>query len=372
MNRVFAVVFAGASISLSIVWSAIALSSAEVNEIGKGVTIRIKSSTSSGSGVLIRKSGSVYTVLTAAHVLSPRETYEVLLADGQHYPLKTNTIQRHPQADLAIAQFSSTKVYRTATIGDPNALEEGAPVFVAGYPAQTEALTESIYSFTKGEMTAKASRPFKDGYGLVYTNITLPGMSGGPVFNNSGQLVGIHGRADAKAQLQDEQVNPKIYIKSGVNLGIPITPLFTLIPKTQLAISSTTIAPKAPTVNRILVNDLRAQADFRRRQNDLPGAIAALDQAIRLDPNNLEIYNDRGELYLMQQDYLSAAVDFNQTVQINPNFAEGYYNRAYAYYRSGSREEAIASYEKAAELFKAQGKTQQYKATQAELKGFKR
>jgi hypothetical protein len=372
MNKFFAVVFAGASISLSIVCSAIALSSAEVNEIAKGVTVRIKSSASSGSGVLIRKNGGLYTVLTAAHVLSPRETYEVLLTDGQHYPLKASTIQRHAQADLAIAQFSSTKVYRTATIGDPNTLEEGAPVFVAGYPAQTEALTESIYSFTKGEMTAKASRPFKDGYGLVYTNITLPGMSGGPVFNASGQLVGIHGRADAKAQLQDEQVNPKIYIKSGVNLGIPVTPLFALIPKTQLAIATAAATQTQPAINQTLVNDLRAQSGFRKRQRDYTGAISAMDQAIRLDPNNIELYEERGVLYMLMQDYLSAAVDFNQTVQINPNFAEGYYNRAYAYFRSGSRDEAIASYEKAAELFKAQGKTQQYKATQDELKGFKR
>jgi serine protease Do len=248
MNRFFAVVFAGAGISLSIVCSAIALSSAEVNEIAKGVTVRIKSAASSGSDVLIRKNGSLYTVLTAAHVLSPRETYEVLLPDGQHYPIKPDTIRKHAQADLAIAQFSSTKTYRTVTIGDPNALEEGASIFVAGYPAQTDALTESIYSFTKGEMTAKASHPLKDGYGLVYTNITLPGMSGGPVFNNSGQLVGIHGRADAKAQIQDEQVNPKIYIKSGVNLGIPITPLFTLIPKTQLAIATTTASTATPAV----------------------------------------------------------------------------------------------------------------------------
>jgi Trypsin-like peptidase domain/Tetratricopeptide repeat len=372
MNRFFAVVFAGAGVSLSVVCSAIALSSAEVNEIAKGVTVRIKSTTSSGSGVLIRKNGSLYTVLTAAHVLSPRETYEVLLADGQHYPLKTDTIRKHAQADLAIAQFASTKTYRTITIGNPNALEEGAPIFVAGYPAQTEALTESIYSFTKGEMTAKASRPFKDGYALVYTNTTLPGMSGGPVFNASGQLVGIHGRADAKAQFQDEQVNPKIYVKSGVNLGIPVTPLFALIPKTQLAIAPTVVTPSQPAINQALVNDLRAQSGFRKRQRDYTGAISAMDQAIRLDPNNIELYEERGVLYMLMQDYLSAAVDFNQTVQINPNFAEGYYNRAYAYYRSGSRDEAISSYQKAAELFKSQGKTQQYKATQAELKGFKR
>jgi tetratricopeptide (TPR) repeat protein len=159
-----------------------------------------------------------------------------------------------------------------------------------------------------------------------------------------------------------------------LNLGIPVTPLFALIPKTQLAIASASTAatPTRPPINQSLVNDLLAQSDFQKRQNNLPGAISALDQAVRLDPNNIQIYNERGTLYLMQGNFLAATVDFNQTVQIDPNFAEGYYNRAYAYYRSGSRDEAIASYQKAAELFKSQGKTQQYKATQAELKGFKR
>jgi tetratricopeptide (TPR) repeat protein len=75
---------------------------------------------------------------------------------------------------------------------------------------------------------------------------------------------------------------------------------------------------------------------------------------------------------MLMRDYLSAAVDFNQVVQINPNSAEGYQNRGYAYFRSGSREEAIASYQKAAELYKKQGKTKAYQAMLAELKKFKR
>jgi Trypsin-like peptidase domain/TPR repeat len=371
MRKIFLIVFAGLTASLSAVYSAIALSSAKVNEIAKTVTLRIQSSVSSGSGVIIQKKGSTYTVLTASHVLAPQETYEVVTADGQHYPLKASSIQRQTETDLAIALFASARPYEAAIIGDPNLLEEGTPVFVAGFPARTDAITESVYSFTRGEMTAKASRPFKDGYALVYTNATLPGMSGGPVFNPSGQLIGIHGRADAKVQLQDEQVNPKIYVKSGVNLGIPITALFTLIPKTQLAIAAP--APSNPSAaNQSLIDSLRAQSDFRKRQQDYVGAITALDQAIRLDPNNIMLYGERGDLYLLTKDFLSAAVDFNQVIQIDPNSAEGYYNRGYANYRAGNREEAIMSYRKAADLFKAQGKIANYKATQAELKGFYR
>jgi serine protease Do len=351
-----------------------ALTSAEVNTIARSVTVRIMSSGGSGSGVLIRKEGKTYTLLTVVHVLANQTAvYEVATSDGQRYTLDRKSIKAHAQADLAIAQFTSTKSYPVTKISSSQDVTEGSPTYVAGFPAKTTAMTESIYNFTKGEVTAAPAQPFKDGYGLVYTNATLPGMSGGPIFNADGALIGIHGRADAKTELQDQQLNPQIYVKSGVNLGIPIGTAFALVPKEKL-----TIATASPTVNstaispedRSLVNDLMRQSDFKRRQNDLPGAIAALDQLLRIDPNNLDALTDRGTLHMMNRDFLAAIVDFRQTVQIAPNLPGGYYNQAIAYLRSGSPREAQANFKKAAELFKASGNTQMYKKTLQQLKGF--
>ncbi|NJM74612.1 MAG: tetratricopeptide repeat protein [Acaryochloridaceae cyanobacterium RU_4_10] len=346
---------------------AVALSSSEVNGIARRVTVRIISLSGSGSGVLIRKDGKTYTILTSAHVLLNKGTYEVLTPDGQRYSLDPNSIKKHNQVDLAIAQFSSPKSYPIVEIGDSSAVAEGSPSYVAGFPARTEAITESIYNFSKGEVTGVSSKPFKDGYSLIYTNTTLPGMSGGPVLDANGRLIGIHGRSDAKTEFQDQQLNPKIFVKSGVNLGIPINALFSVIPKNQLTIAtSSSIRSNA---DQSLINDLLAQSNFRRRQNDVPGAIAALDQVIRLDPNNLNAFNERGSLYLQQQDFLAAVVDFRQTVQIDPNFAEGYYNQGWAQLRSGDPKAAAANFRKAAAMFKAQGKTEKYKATKERLKG---
>jgi Trypsin-like peptidase domain/TPR repeat len=346
---------------------AVALSSAEVNGIARRVTVRIISPSGSGSGVLIRKDGKTYTILTSAHVLSNNGTYEVLTPDGQRYGLDRNSIKKHSEVDLAIAQFTSPKSYPVVEIGDSSAVAEGSPSYVAGFPARTEAITESIYNFSKGEVTGVSSKPFKDGYSLIYTNTTLPGMSGGPVLDANGRLIGIHGRSDAKAEFQDQQLNPKIYVKSGVNLGISIRALFSLVPQKQLTVATTSSVNS--NADRSLINDLLAQSDFRRRQNDVPGAIAALDQVIRLDPNNLYAFNERGSLYLQQQNFLSAVVDFRQTVQLDPNFAEGYYNQGWAQLRSGDARAAAANFRKAAALFKAQGKTEKYKATKERLKG---
>jgi Trypsin-like peptidase domain/TPR repeat len=352
---------------------AVALSSAEVNQIARGVTVRITSPSGVGSGVLIRKMGKIYTLLTSAHVLQNRAaSYEVFTPDGQRYPIDRNSIQAHEKADLAIAQFTSSQIYPVAKVSDAKIIAEGTASYVAGFPAKTVALTESIYSFTKGEIAAAPTTPFKDGYGLVYTNTTLPGMSGGPIFDANGALIGIHGRADAKTELQDQQLNPQIYVKSGVNLGIPIRAVFTLVSREKLTIAATSSSVHSTAISaedRSLINDLMAQSNSKRRLNDLSGAIAALDQVVRLDPNNIDAFNNRGTLYMMQRDYLAAIADFRKTVQIDPNFAQGYYNQAIAHYRRASPDEAKANFTKAATLFKAQGKTQQYRETLRKIQG---
>jgi Trypsin-like peptidase domain/Tetratricopeptide repeat len=365
-------VFVGVSAALVVInlAPAVALSSAEVNKIARSVTVRVVSANGTGSGVLIRKAGKTYTLMTSAHVLPNRTAaYEVITPDGQRYALDRNSIQAQANVDLAIAQFVSAQSYAVARVSDAT-VTEGTPSYVAGFPAKTAALTESIYSFTKGEITAAPTQPFKDGYGLVYTNTTLPGMSGGPIFNGEGALIGIHGRADAKTELQDQQLNPQIYVKSGVNLGIPVSAVFSLMPKEKLTIAATSSTTVNSAQDRSLINDLMAQSNFKLRQNDVMGAIAALDQVVRLDPNNIEAFNERGSLYMIRRDFLSAVTDFRQTVQLDPNFAGGYYNQGVAYLRSGSPREAQSNFKKAAELFKAIGNTQMYKKTLEELKGF--
>lgn len=349
----------------------VALSSAEVNKIARSVTVRITSTTGSGSGVLIRRAGKTYTLLTAAHVLSNKNAvYEVITPDAERYVLDRKSIKNHAQADLAIAQFTSSQSYGVVKISGAEKIVEGTPSYVAGFPGKTTAMTDSIYNFTKGEITAAPAQPFKDGYGLVYTNTTLPGMSGGPIFNTDGALIGIHGRADAKTELQDQQLNPQIYVKSGVNLGIPVKALLSLVPKEQLTIAAASSTTVNSPEERSLIRDLMMQSNFKLRQNDVLGAIAALDQVVRLDPNNIEAFNERGSLYMMRRDFLAAVADFRQTVQLDPNFAGGYYNQGVAYLRSGSPREAQANFKKAAELFKSLGNNQMYKKTLQELKGF--
>ncbi|WP_392533553.1 serine protease [Nostoc sp. C117] len=198
----------------------LALSTVEVAKLAKAITVQIQNKTGSGTGVILKKEGKTYTVLTARHVIETQAQYEILTPDGQHYPLNYSTVKKLPDVDLAIVQFTSSQSYAVAKIGNSDEATEGAVVYVAGFPQTTAAISNSSYSFLDGKITSNARQ--RDGYALVYTNNTLPGMSGGPVLNDKGELVGIHGRADMTENFEISDKNPNIIIKSGFNLGIPI------------------------------------------------------------------------------------------------------------------------------------------------------
>ena len=81
----------------------------------------------------------------------------------------------------------------------------------AGFPLATTAITASIYNFTEGKVTANANRPLAGGYSLVYSNNTLPGMSGGPVFNDAGETIAIHGKGDVQQTNRASELSMTIF-----------------------------------------------------------------------------------------------------------------------------------------------------------------
>ena len=176
-----------------------ALSAVEVGKIAKSVTVSIDSNNSVGSGVVIKKEGNTYTVLTAAHVVRNRQQeFKITTPDGKNYPLVATNIKATTDVDLAIVKFTSAANYPIAKLGKVEAASEGSVVYVSGFPLATAAISTSIYNFTEGKVTANANRPLTGGYSLVYSNNTLPGMSGGPVFNEAGETIAIHGKGDVK------------------------------------------------------------------------------------------------------------------------------------------------------------------------------
>jgi len=186
------------------------------------ITIRVLSTSPLGSGFVIQKQESVYTVVTNQHVLrGGKPPYRVQMPDGQIYVADVVTGVDLSAYDLALLQFRSPDVvYAVARLPTPptphqggarGGLSVGDEVFAAGFPARQilsdpptppgrkhcapTTCTRNLpgFAFRPGRVTLILDRPLEDGYQIGSNNDVEKGMSGGPLLNLRGEVVGING-----------------------------------------------------------------------------------------------------------------------------------------------------------------------------------
>lgn len=168
-----------------------------INDLARGITVLIKRYSLSpqpvfaGSGVLFARSGRTYYVLTAKHVVDLNDSYQIVTEDGNEYKIDySDIIPLKEDLDLAVLIFTSYDNYDVARLGNSDLLYRGSSVYLSGWVK-----SEKELRLTFGEITNFRNNKPKDGYSLIYNNkYTSNGMSGGPLLNNKGCLVGIHGR----------------------------------------------------------------------------------------------------------------------------------------------------------------------------------
>ncbi|NJK69956.1 MAG: trypsin-like peptidase domain-containing protein [Microcoleus sp. SU_5_3] len=173
--------------------------SAAVERLARLTAVRILTPNASGSGAIVRRQGQVYTVLTNWHVVAFSQQHTAIAPDGQRYRL-LGVPKQVGNADLAIVQFRSSTPYQVARIST-DLLTVGEPVFAAGFPMyRSGSLTTTFeqgiraFRFTQGAVSVLPPKSLAQGYRLGYTNDIAVGMSGGPIFNSQGLLIGINGR----------------------------------------------------------------------------------------------------------------------------------------------------------------------------------
>lgn len=328
--------------------SSFGLSAAEVAKIAKSTAVTIDSESSHGSGIIIQQQGNQYLVLTAAHVVrAPQQKYEVITTDDLHHQLQPASIQSIAGVDLAVVRFVSDKRYPVPKLGNANESTEGTTIYVSGFPLGTEAIDRSIFNFTDGKVTANSSKPLKDGYALIYSNNTLPGMSGGGVFNEKGELVAVHGKGDVDTKSEISQLNPEVRVKTGFNLGIPINTFQQLASKLgintggEIALASTT-QPKA--------DDFVLAGFDRVSKNDFKGSVTEFTKALNLNPKLALARFWRGACRLLVGDASGAIADLSRTIALNPTKVEAYMYRGSAYAKLGNRQQALADLDRAVAL----------------------
>ncbi|OCR02028.1 hypothetical protein BCD67_07580 [Oscillatoriales cyanobacterium USR001] len=194
---------------------AVALAQENVNTIAEEITVMIDGANDDqqgkGSGVIIGREGNIYYVLTNTHVIEKDGDYQVQTVDGIRYVVNYRQIQKLPGLDLAVVQFSSNQNYRVAKLGNSDQVSRRQKIYVVGYATPGVVFTDRQFIPAEGMILDRVSDS-KDGYALVYSlNLAQRGMSGGPVLDEQGQLIGINGLAQ-----RDETTG-----RADLILGIP-------------------------------------------------------------------------------------------------------------------------------------------------------
>ncbi len=170
-----------------------------ISSIAKTITVRIDGA-STGSGVIIEHQGDRYVVLSSWHVFSTEDlsratkSFTIETVDRQKHLVTANKIARVGKLDLATLEFQSRHRYSISSIGNSDRLSEGQTLYVSGWADPSPQLSNRTYQLLVGNLSGRIEQPH-DGYALVYTVNAFPGMSGGPVLDGRGNLVGINGRA---------------------------------------------------------------------------------------------------------------------------------------------------------------------------------
>ncbi len=135
-----------------------------------------------GSGFIVSADG---LILTNAHVVANAAEVTVKLTDRREFQAKV--IGTDPQTDIAVLKIEATGL-PTSRLGNSGKVRVGEWVVAIGSPFGFE------NTVTSGIVSAK-SRALPDGtyVPFIQTDVAVnPGNSGGPLFNLSGEVIGIN------------------------------------------------------------------------------------------------------------------------------------------------------------------------------------
>jgi tetratricopeptide (TPR) repeat protein len=330
---------------------AVAKSPAEIESIARSTSIEIQivGTKRVGSGVIIHRTGDLYTLITNRHVacgsrscrLPTQQIYQLGTSDGQRYRVPVTSVKlMSGDLDLAIVQFRSNRSYPVAQVAEPGSLKVDDAVHTAGFPVGQGWLFEA------GQAKAVVNKRLVGdggGYTVVYDAETLPGMSGGGAFDRDGRLVAVHGYGDRFTEnTQAEEVSSTDIVKNevnskiGYNRGIPVRwvveglgELGILVgnrqPLSQIRIGNPTVAATADEFFIAGFNKfVDPGQDFQAGRRE---AVAQFNQAVALNPRYTIAYFMRAIVKNLLNDPQGALADYNQGISLNPKSATAYYNR---------------------------------------------
>ncbi|MFW6357849.1 MAG: trypsin-like peptidase domain-containing protein, partial [Chroococcales cyanobacterium] len=280
---------------------------AKVNDIAEKITVRIEFSHNNGSGVIVAKDGNTYYVLTNDHVMDKEDDYEIVTPDGKRHSVDYDKVTRFEGVDLAVVPFRSRESYTVAQLANYRlGADDRALVFSSGWAKGNpyrRFTAGYIFSEERGTINLNDSSSLSQtrGYELVYTNLSHPGMSGGPILDVEGRLIGINAGADGDTE---EQGFGEFHL--GYSYGVPIRTFLGLAKQAKIESDLVSVNTSAPQSLALALKDVidifpvfysfttpslnGSAGDWLNygnslwRTGDYEEAIKALDEAIQRRP----------------------------------------------------------------------------------------
>jgi hypothetical protein len=182
------------------------LSPADIAARAFPAVVTIRTGDSLGTGFVVRADGWIATNL---HVIVGGVRIKVTLRDTRELEV-TEVLAASPEHDLALVRVQARGL-PTVALGDSDAMRPGDPVVAIGNPLGLED------TVSNGLVSARRKiDDAQDGFEVLQVSAPIaPGSSGGPIFNERGEVIGV-----ATAILQGGQ---------NLNFGVPVRYLVPLL-----------------------------------------------------------------------------------------------------------------------------------------------
>ena len=176
-----------------------------------------------GTGLVIDTSH----ILTCRHVVTDMEVDEKQIFQGQTCVISEDSIYKHPKVDVAVIQVEGT----------PLTLLKGALflapvvaqiVYTLGYP-KLPGLRDASVTMQQGAVTNESVTSLEGESLFLYSAISRPGNSGGPVMSHDGYVVGLSIVDATGKYIGDEAFSPhyagipaQVVVEAVESLGLGI------------------------------------------------------------------------------------------------------------------------------------------------------
>jgi serine protease Do len=170
--------------------------------------VTIRGDDSLGSGFLVREDG---WIATNFHVIQGEPALTVVLSDQSEHPV-LEVLAADEERDLAVIRIHAPRKLPRLALGDSAAVRPGDPVVVIGHPLGLEdtvsnGLVSAVRVLDRSLTLLQISAPI------------APGSSGGPLFNERGEVIGVAAAISTEGQ--------------NLNFGVPAAYLAALLSRPE-------------------------------------------------------------------------------------------------------------------------------------------